>query len=107
MEIASTEAERASIKYKQVQFLEDKIGEEFEGVISGVSEWGLYVQIVENMCEGMVRLSDIEGDYYSYDAANYCAKGNKTGQEYRMGDQVKIKIRRADLVKKQLDFELV
>ena len=107
MEIASTEAERASIKYKQVQFLEDKIGEEFEGVISGVSEWGLYVQIVENMCEGMVRLSDIEGDYYTYDAANYCAKGNKTGQEYRMGDQVKIKIRRADLVKKQLDFELV
>ncbi len=107
MEIAATEAERASIKYKQVQFLEDKIGEEFEGVISGVSEWGLFVQIVDNMCEGMVRLSDIEGDYYTFDAPNYCARGNNTGQEYRMGDEVKIKVRKADLVKKQLDFELV
>ena len=107
MEIAATEAERTSIKYKQVEFLQDKIGEEFEGVISGVSEWGLYVQIVENMCEGMVRLSDIEGDYYTFDAPNYCAVGKNTGQEYRMGDEVKIKIRRADLVKKQLDFELV
>ncbi|NQX98093.1 MAG: ribonuclease R, partial [Flavobacteriales bacterium] len=107
MEIAATEAERTSIKYKQVEFLEDKIGEEFEGVISGVSEWGLYVQIIDNMCEGMVRLSDIEGDYYTFDAPNYCAVGKNTGQEYRMGDQVKIKVRRADLVKKQLDFELV
>ncbi|MGB0887926.1 MAG: ribonuclease R [Vicingaceae bacterium] len=107
MEIAATEAERSSIKYKQVEFLEDKIGEEFEGVISGVSEWGLFVQIVDNMCEGMVRLSDIEGDYYTFDAPNYCARGNNTGQEYRMGDEVKIKVRRADLVKKQLDFELV
>ena len=107
MEIAATEAERSSIKYKQVEFLEDKIGEEFEGVISGVSEWGLFVQIVDNMCEGMVRLSDIEGDYYTFDAPNYCARGNNTGQEYRMGDEVKIKVRRANLVKKQLDFELV
>lgn len=107
MEIAATEAERTSIKYKQVQFLEDKIGEIFEGVISGVSEWGLYVQITDNMCEGMVRLSDIEGDYYTFDAPNYCAIGKNTGQEYRMGDEVKIKIRRADLVKKQLDFELI
>ena len=107
MEIAATEAERTSIKYKHVEFLEDKIGEEFEGVISGVSEWGLYVQIIDNMCEGMVRLSDIEGDYYTFDAPNYFAVGKNTGQEYRMGDQVKIKVRRADLVKKQLDFELV
>lgn len=107
MEISATEAERTSIKYKQVEFLQDKIGEEFDGVISGVSEWGLYVQITENMCEGMVRLSDIGDDYYSFDAPNYCAVGKNTGQEYRMGDEVKIKIRRADLVKKQLDFELV
>ena len=107
MEIAATEAERTSIKYKQVQFLEDKIGEEFDGVVSGVSDWGLFVQIVDNMCEGMVRLSDIEGDYYVYDAENYCARGNNTGQEYRMGDKVRIKVRRADLVKKQLDFELI
>jgi len=107
MEISATEAERTSIKYKQVEFLQDKIGEEFEGVISGVSEWGLYVQIIDNMCEGMVRLTDIEGDYYTFDAPNYCARGKRTGQEYRMGDEVRIKVRRADLVKKQLDFELI
>jgi len=107
MEISATEAERTSIKYKQVEFLQDKIGEVFEGVISGVSEWGLYVQIIENMCEGMVRLSDIGDDYYTFDAPNYCALGKNSGQEYRMGDAVKIKVRRADLVKKQLDFELV
>tara|TARA_B100000809_G_scaffold261203_1_gene309641 strand:- start:3223 stop:5367 length:2145 start_codon:yes stop_codon:yes gene_type:complete len=107
MEISATEAERTSIKYKQVEFLQDRIGEVFEGVISGVSEWGLYVQIIENMCEGMVRLSDIGDDYYTFDAPNYCAVGKNSGQEYRMGDAVKIKVRRADLVKKQLDFELV
>jgi len=107
MEILATEAERTSIKYKQVEFLEDKIGEEFDGVISGVSEWGLYVQITDNLCEGMVRLNDIEGDYYTFDPPNYCARGQRTGQEYRMGDEVRIKVRRADLVKKQLDFELV
>jgi len=107
MEISATEAERTSIKYKQVEFLQDKIGEVFEGVISGVSEWGLFVQITENMCEGMVRLSDIGDDYYTFDAPNYCAVGKNTGQEYRMGDEVKVKVRRADLVKKQLDFELV
>jgi ribonuclease R len=107
MEISATEAERTSIKYKQVEFLQDKIGEEFEGVISGVSEWGLYVQIIDNMCEGMVRLSDIEGDFYTFDPPNYCAKGKNTGQKYRMGDEVRIKVRRADLVKKQLDFELL
>jgi len=107
MEISATEAERTSIKYKQVEFLQDKIGEEFDGVISGVSEWGLFVQIIDNMCEGMVRLNDIQNDYYTFDAPNYCARGKRTGQEYRMGDEVRIKVRRADLVKKQLDFELV
>lgn len=107
MELLATEAERKSIKYKQVEFLIDKVGEEFDGVISGVSEWGLYVEIIENMCEGMVRLSDIEGDYYNFDAENFCARGQRTGQEFRMGDDVRIKVKRADLIKKQLDFELV
>ncbi len=107
MELLATDAERKSIKYKQVQFLQDKIGQEFDGVISGVSEWGLYVEIIENMCEGMVRLQDIAGDYYTFDADNYCARGQKTGQEYQMGDEVSIKVKRADLIKKQLDFELI
>jgi len=67
----------------------------------------LYVEIVENMCEGMVRLSDIDGDYFQFDKDNYAAVGKKTGQEYRMGDEVRIKVLRADLVRKQLDFELI
>lgn len=107
MELLASEAERKSIKYKQVQFLEDKIGQEFEGVITGVSEWGLYVEIVENRCEGMVRLQDIPGDYYIFDPENYCARGKKTGQLYKMGEEVRIVVKRADLIKKQLDFELV
>lgn len=107
MEMLASEAERKSIKYKQVEFLQDKIGEEFMGIISGVSEWGIYVEIIENMCEGMVRMQDIASDYYSFDKDNYCAKGRKTGKEYRMGDEVKIKVKRADLIKKQLDFELI
>jgi ribonuclease R len=107
MELLATEAERTSIKYKQVQFLEDKIGQEFDAIISGISEWGLYVQIIENMCEGMVRLKDLSDDYYIFDEKNYCAVGQKTGQEYRMGDQVKIKVKKADLLKKQLDFAII
>lgn len=106
MEQLATEAERTSIKYKQVQFLVDKIGEEFDGVITGVSEWGMYVEIIDNMCEGMVRLKDIQDDYYTFDPENYCAVGRK-GNEYRIGDDVRIRVKRADLVRKQLDFELV
>jgi len=107
MEVLATEAERASIKYKQVQFLQDKIGETYSGVISGVSEWGIYVEIINGMCEGMVKMSDIESDFYVFDPENYCARGKKTGQEYRMGDEVNIRVKRADLIKKQLDFEFL
>lgn len=107
MEMLASEAERKSIKYKQVEFLEDKIGQVFEGIISGVSEWGIYVEIIENMCEGMVRMQDIDGDYYFFDKENYCAKGRKTGHQFKMGDEVMIKVKRADLIKKQLDFELM
>ena len=107
MELLATEAERASIKYKQVEFLQDKIGEEFEGVISGVSEWGLYIEIMNGLCEGMARLRDMEDDFYTYDEANFAAVGRKYGDVYRMGDKVNIKVVRADLVKKQLDFKVV
>ena len=104
MELLATEAERKSIKYKQVEFLQDKIGQEFDGIISGVSEWGLYVELIDNMCEGMVRLSDIPGDYFIFDAENYCARGKKTGQEYRMGEDVRIIVKQADLIKKTARF---
>ena len=106
-ELLATEAERASIKYKQVEFLQDKIGEEYTGVISGVSEWGIYVEIMNGVCEGMVRLRDMEDDFYTFDEENFAAVGRKYGDTYRMGDTVNIKVMRADLLKKQLDFRIV
>ncbi len=107
MEIRASEAERASIKYKQVEFLQDKIGEVYDGIISGVTEWGLYVEITENKCEGMIRLRDIEDDFYEFDETNYCVTGSRTKRKYQLGDNVKIQVVRADLVKKQLDFRII
>jgi ribonuclease R len=107
MEIRASEAERASVKYKQVEFLQDKIGEIYDGIISGVTEWGLYVEIIENKCEGMVRLRDIEDDFYEFDETNYCVIGSRTKRKYQLGDTVKIQVAKADLVRKQLDFRLI
>jgi ribonuclease R len=107
MEKLAAEAERSSIKYKQVQYLQDKIGEEFDGIVSGVTEWGIFVEIKENHCEGMVRIRDLRDDMYYFDEDNYCLKGRKTGKVITLGDEVRIEIKRADLVKKQLDFALV
>ena len=107
MEKLAADAERASIKYKQVQYLTDKIGEEFDGVISGVTEWGIFVEIIENHCEGMVRLRELRDDNYYFDEDNYCLRGRKSGRVLTLGDTVRIEIKRADLVKKQLDFALV
>jgi ribonuclease R len=107
MEKLAAEAERASIKYKQVQFLQDKIGEEFQGIISGVTEWGIFVELKENHCEGMIRLRDLQDDNYYFDEDNYCLRGKKYGKVLTLGDEVTIQVKRADLVKKQLDFSLV
>lgn len=104
MERTAAEAERASVKYKQVEFMSDKVGETFDGVISGVTEWGIYVEIIENKCEGMVKSRDITGDSFSYDKENYRYVGRNTNKIYALGDNVKIVVRSADLVKKQLDF---
>lgn len=106
-EKVATEAERASIKYKQVEFLKDKIGEVYQGIISGLSEWGIYVEIIENKCEGMVRLRDLKEDYFTFDEKKYVVTGKKHGSTYHLGDEVFIKIKRADLLKKQLDFEII
>lgn len=105
MEKLAAEAERASVKYKQVEFLEDKIGQIFEGVISGVTEWGIFVEIIENKCEGRVSTRDMKDDQYVFDEDNYRIVGRRTGRIYSLGDKVMIKVKRADLVKKQLDFE--
>ena len=107
MERLATEAERASIKYKQVEFMSDKIGKTFEGVISGVTEWGIYVEIIENQCEGMIHIRELADDFYEYDEENYCIKGRHTGKEYMLGDRVNVEVVKADLQKKQLDYRLV
>ncbi len=107
MERKAMKAEWASIKYKQVEFLSDKIGEVFEGVISGVTEWGLYVELTGCKCEGMVPMRDLTDDFYDYDEYNYRLRGKKTGNQYQLGDEVKVKVTCANLARRQLDFSLV
>ena len=107
MEKRAAEAERASVKFKQVEFLADKIGEQFSGIISGVANWGLYVEIVENKCEGMVPIRDLDDDFYEFDEKNFQLIGNRTRKKYQLGDMVNIEIARANLAKKQLDFRIV
>jgi ribonuclease R len=106
MERLAAEAERASVKYKQVEYMSDKTGKVFEGVISGVTEWGIYVEIIENQCEGMIHIRELADDFYEYDEENYCIKGRSTGKIYTLGDKVNIEVVKADLQKKQLDFKL-
>jgi ribonuclease R len=106
MERLAAEAERASVKYKQVEYMSDKLGKVFEGVISGVTEWGIYVEIIENQCEGMIHIRELADDYYEYDEENYCIRGRSTGKLYTLGDRVNIEVVKADLQKKQLDYKL-
>ena len=105
MEKKAADAERASIKYKQAEYLSDKIGQIFFGLISGVSKWGLFVEIEGNKCEGMVSLKTMADDYYYLDEENYQVIGQRYGQKYKLGDRVQIKIIRVDIAKKQMDFE--
>jgi RNAse R (EC 3.1.-.-) len=107
MERRAAEAERASIKYKQVEYLSERIGLEFEGVITGVTEWGIYVEILENKCEGMIRLRDMENDYYFFDEKNYQIRGTRTGKIYRLGDKVIIRVKNTDMEKRTIDFEMI
>ena len=107
MEQTAAQAERSSIKYKQVEFMSERIGEIFQGTISGVTEFGLYVEMDENKCEGMVPLRDLEGDYYEFDEKNYCLKGRRYHHCYNLGDSVKVQVSRADLYRKQLDLKLI
>ena len=106
MELVATRAERDSIKYKQVEFMSDKIGQVFEGVISGVTEWGLYVEINVNKCEGMIPIRELDDDFYELDEKNYRLIGRRTKREYRLGQTLNINVVRANLERKQLDFTL-
>jgi ribonuclease R len=107
MEIQAAEAERESVKYKQVEYLSTKIGETFDGAISGLAKWGIYVQEPETLAEGMVRLFDMTDDFYIFDEAKYSMIGKNTGKKYRLGDKVKIKLLKADVKEKLLDFAFV
>ena len=107
MEQLAANAERASIRYKQVEYMRDRLGEVYEGVISGVTEWGLYVELDSNMCEGLVPIRDLADDYYELDDKNYCLIGRHHRQKFTLGDKVKVQVARADLERKQLDFALL
>ncbi|HLP05517.1 MAG TPA: ribonuclease R [Paludibacter sp.] len=106
MEQLAASAERASIKYKQVEFMSDRIGLVFDGVISGVTEWGIYVELLENKCEGMIPIRDLDDDYYTFDDKNYCLLGRRYQKRYQVGDAITVKVAKANLDKKQLDFTL-
>ncbi|NDP22857.1 MAG: ribonuclease R [Paludibacter sp.] len=106
MEQLASNAERASIKYKQVEFMSDRIGQIFDGVISGVTEWGIYVELIENKCEGMIPIRDLDDDFYTFDDKNYCLVGRRYHKKYQLGDELTVKVAKANLDKKQLDFVL-
>lgn len=107
MEQLAANAERSSIKYKQVEYMQEHLGETYSGIISGVTEWGLYVELNDNLCEGLVPMRDLADDYYDFDEKNHCLIGRRNNHRYRLGDNVDIKVARADLEKKQLDFILL
>jgi len=107
MERKAESAERMSVKYKQAEFMLDKIGQEFDGLISGVSKWGIFVEIIGNKCEGMVRLRDMTDDFYYLDEENYQVIGTRKGTQFKLGDKVRIRVKKIDLPRKQMDFSLV
>lgn len=102
----ATKAERDSIKYMQVKFMQDKIDQGFDGLISGVTDRGMYVEIIENKCEGMVKVSEIKGDYFTYDEKSHSLVGDRTKKIYQLGDPVRVIVKKAELIKRQLDFIL-
>ena len=106
MEQLAASAERASIKYKQVEYMSERLGLVYDGVISGVTDWGIYVELNENKCEGMIPIRCLDDDYYEFDEKNYCIVGRHTGKRYQLGDELTVRIAKTDLMKKQLDFEL-
>ena len=107
MEKRAMDAERASVKYKQVEFMSDKLGLEFDGIISGISEYGIYVELNENKCEGMVSVQSLMDDFYVFDEDNYCMTGRNTKRVYQLGDDVKVEVKSVNLAKRQMDFTMM
>lgn len=106
MEQTAAQAERASIKYKQAEFLKDRLGEVFDGTVSGVSEWGFYVELDANLCEGLVPVRDLKDDHYVYDEKNFCLIGRRTHRRYTLGDKVKVQVAAVNMERKTIDFKL-
>lgn len=106
MEQLAEQAERASIKYKQVEYMSERMGLAYDAVISGVTEWGIYAEIVENKCEGLIPIRSLGGDYFEFDEKNYCLTGHTTGRKYRLGDPIKVYVASCNLEKKQMDYAI-
>ena len=107
MENLATNAERDSIKYMQIKYMIDRMDEEFLGVISGVTEWGIYVEIISNKCEGMIRLRNMREDHFDFDPENFAVVGRRTRKVYRLGDEVYVSVQDGDLERRHLDFNLL
>lgn len=107
MERRAVEMERESVKYKQAEYLADKIGHQFPGLISGVSKWGIYVELEDSKCEGMVRYNEMPGDYYYLDEENYQVIGQSYGKTFRLGDPVFVRVKKVNMLKKQIDFVIL
>ena len=107
MEKRASDAERASTKYMQAKYMKDKVGQEFDGLISGVTEWGIFVEIKENKCEGMIRLRDLSDDFYSFDEDTMTVTGSTTGNEYRLGDEVRVRVKEVSVEKRQIDLVML
>ena len=103
----AAEAERASIKYKQVEYMSTRIGKKFDGIITGVTEWGLYIEDTKTKCEGMVRMRDLKDDYYTFDKKYMSIQGQKTRKKYTLGDKVQFEVKTADMNKKTIDYAIV
>ncbi len=100
----AADAERASIKYKQVEFMSYAENKDYDGLVSGVTEWGIFVEIIETKCEGMIRLADLDDDFYEFDEKNYRVIGRKTGRIYRLGDKAKVRIKKTDIDRRTIDL---
>ena len=107
MEKRAMEAERASVKYKQAEYLLSKEGQEFDAIISGLTDFGMFAEIIENKCEGMIPLHSLSDDFYEFDEDNYLLSGRHSGKRYQLGDPVRITVRSVNLAKRQIDFKLV
>jgi ribonuclease R len=107
MEKRAMEAERASTKYKQVEFMLGKEGQEFDAIISGLTDFGMFAEIIENKCEGMISLQTLSDDFYEFDEDNYLLLGRQTGKKFQLGDEIKVSVRNVNLPRRQLDFSLV